>query len=150
MDHFAIFNWKGCFEASYIPRMSTSIISYSLSITSVPAQHQQSSEWLQKRQCFSREGPALFSVSFLGFLEKNETCTCWFLKSSLTRRVWVTPNMWTGCSCSHISWGASHLEGNTGFHRCSTWLSLKKDSEHFCPLFMLGNPTVCRVFRCGS
>lgn len=58
-------------------------------------------------------------------------------------------NMWTGCSCSKVSWGVSNLGGNTGFHRCSTWLSLK-DSKYFCPLFMLGNPTVCRVFRCGS
>lgn len=30
LDRFAIFNWKGCLEASYITRMSTSVLSYSV------------------------------------------------------------------------------------------------------------------------
>lgn len=73
LDHFAIFNWKGCLEAPYTTRMSTSVLSYSLLVTGVPVRHLQSSELLQKHRCFSREGPALFSpVSFLGFLEKMQ------------------------------------------------------------------------------
>lgn len=105
--------------------------------------------FLQRRAWF------IFSSFFRRMSKENATCTCWFLKSSLTRRVSGHTNTQVGCSCSNVFWGSLNLWENTGFHRCSTWLSLK-DSKHFFVLFvMLGNShsvqSLCKeTFRCGS
>lgn len=132
---------KNALEASHITRISPVYLAI-LSQSPVSLYNIYNQNCCRNTSVSLEKGSFIFSCFFSGISRENATCTCWFLKFSLTRQVWVTPNMWTGCSCFKVSWGASNLEGNTGFHRCSTWLSLK-DSKHFCPLFMLGNPTLC-------
>lgn len=152
--HFTVsFNWKGGLKASNITSIGTSVFSYSPFVTSIPVQYFQSSQITVSETGISLDRGQLYFL-FSRISRESTTCTCWFLKSSLTRRVLGHINKWISCSCSKVSWGSLKLGGKHWFSQMLHMAIFKRLKTFFGLFVMLGNPSVsslCKeTFRCGS
>lgn len=82
---------------------------------------------------------------FCGMSKENANLHMLVFEILLNQKSLGSYNTWLGCSCSQLFWGSWNLWENTGFHKCSTWLSLKKDSKLFS--FFLAFPSLCYAWK---
>lgn len=83
---------------------------------------------------------------FCGMSKENANLHMLVFEILLNQKSLGSYNTWLGCSCSQLFWGSWNLWENTGFHKCSTWLSLKKDSKLFS-FFFLAFPSLCYAWK---